>query len=456
MSKLSFFRQSSWMLMTTVAGGVFMMALHPILQKPVEEVPLGPLTDFLKKFVGLPMLPSEYSLYNTLIPILGILGIPATGLQAIFAQQTASAVTDAQQRQLRSTVRVVLAATFFIWLLTALSVFVLRDWLQTEFKIANPVALLMLVTAALPALWLPVLNGVMQGRQNFLWMGWNGILAAIGTCLSIGVLVRCFGAQAAGALLGVFLGSISGLLICLWQTASVWRGSSDPFAWKAWLRRVLPLTLGLGATIFILRADMILVRKVFGEAEQTALYSGAGIIGRALLFLTIPMAGVMFPKVVRSAATAENTNVLAQALGATALLGGAAALGCTLFPALPLKILYSDAFLTIKPLVPWFAWCMLPLTLANVLINNLLARERFRVVPWLVVVAVCYGGTLAWLGFSGKLVRMEQLAAFKFVVQILGSFSVILFAVAAWFTWGGAARSGNSQTAIPQVGTAES
>src|ERR1051325_3521236 len=109
-------------------------------------------------------------------------------------------------------------------------------------------------------------------------MGGNGILAAVGTCLSIGVIVRCFGGQAAGALFGVFLGAISGLLICLWQTASVWRGPSDPFAWKAWLGRVLPLTLGLGATIFILRADMILVRKGFGGAEQTGLYLGPGRI----------------------------------------------------------------------------------------------------------------------------------------------------------------------------------
>ena len=112
------------------------------------------------------------------------------------------------------------------------------------------------------------------------------------------------------------------------------------------------------------------------------------------------------------------------------------------FPALPLKILYSDAFLTIQPLVPWFAWCMLPLTLANVLVNNLLARGRFQVVPWLVGVALSYGGTLAWLGYSGRLVQMEQLAAFRLVIQILGAFSLILLAVGAWFTWRGAAASG--------------
>jgi hypothetical protein len=35
-------------------------------------------------------------------------------------------------------------------------------------------------------------------------------------------------------------------------------------------------------------------------------------------------------------------------------------------------------------------WAMLPLTLANVLVNNLLARRDFRAVPWFVVIAIAY------------------------------------------------------------------
>jgi hypothetical protein len=120
-------------------------------------------------------------------------------------------------------------------------------------------------------------------------------------------------------------------------------------------------------------------------------------------------------------------------LGATALLGGGAALFCTLFPALPLRLVYNASFLVIKPLVPWFAWCMLPLTLANVLINNLLARQRFRAVPWLIVVAAAYGLTL--LAAGNYLVRLDSLAAFKIVVQILGLFSLLLLGVSIWFSW---------------------
>jgi len=104
----------------------------------------------------------------------------------------------------------------------------------------------------------------------------------------------------------------------------------------------------------------------------------------------------MFPKIVRSAALAERTDVLAQALGATALLGAAAALFFTIFPRLPLQIAYAPSYLVVAPLLPWFAWCMLPLTLANVLVNNLLAREKFGLVPWLVILTVAYTITL-WI-----------------------------------------------------------
>ena len=53
-------------------------------------------------------------------------------------------------------------------------------------------------------------------------------------------------------------------------------------------------------------------------------------------------------------------------------------------------------------MVPWFAWCLVPLSLANVLINNVLARERYAAVPWLVAVAIGYG-----IAFIGTIIATE-------------------------------------------------
>ena len=133
----------------------------------------------------------------------------------------------------------------------------------------------------------------------------------------------------------------------------------------------------------------------------------------------------MFPKLVRSAATAQKTDVLKQVLGITLLLGGLAALGCTIMPSLPLRLIYKKEIVDIAtPLVPWFGWCMLPLTLSNVLINSLMARGRFAAVPWLVLVAIGYGVSLYFHHDS-----------FKTVIGTLGIFGLLMVGVCVLFAW---------------------
>jgi len=110
-----------------------------------------------------------------------------------------------------------------------------------------------------------------------------------------------------------------------------------------------------------------------------------------------------------------------------------AAAGCTLFPKLPLAILFPDK-LAAAPLVPWYVWALVPLTLANVLVQNLLARGRFAATLWLIAVPILYGLTL--LAFTPSLLAMgDDFAAFKAIIQIMGCFCLLLFCVAAWFTW---------------------
>ena len=431
MSRFAFFRQSGWMLAATVVGGAFMWAVHPILQKPVNQIDLGALTHFLEKFLSAPISTEEYGLFLTLVNLLGLMGIPAVGLQTIFAQQAASAITEPLEQQLRTTVRTVMASAFLIWLGLCLAAFFLRRHLMDALQISQAASLWITLLTGLLVLWTPVLTGILQGRQNFLWFGWASISGGIGRCLAILLIVRVLGHHVTGIMLGVLVGVGVAFLICLSQTYHVLRGPGAAVPWSGWLRRVVPLTFGLGAMTFMLSADVIVIRSLFPKAS--GFYGAGRIIGNALVFFTIPLAAVMFPKVVQSAAKAERTDVVALALGTTALLGGAAALFCTLFPGLPLWLIYDKSYFAMKPLVVWFAWCILPLTLSNVLTNNLLARSHYRAVPWLVLVAAGYGVTL--LAVSPKLVQIPQLEAFQMVAQILGFYSLLLCGVSAWFTW---------------------
>jgi O-antigen/teichoic acid export membrane protein len=411
---VTFFRQSGWMMMAATASGALMYCVHPIVSR------------------GMPK--EEYGVFTTLLQVVTLMSIPAIGLQTVFAQQTAAAITDQQQRIVASEFRAVWKAIFFIWL--AMALIAAGFWKQAlaGLKIQNPAALAATVAIGLAALWMPLVNGILQGRQNFFWLGWTSILNGVGRLGLICIIVWIFHGWAAGAMSAVFLGMAALIVIGGWQVRDVWKIETTRVEWKNWLARVVPLTLGLGAAQFMLSADMIFTQKFF-PADQTGFYAAAGMIGRALVFFTQPLTLVMFPKLARSAATGEKSNALALALGATVLAGGCAAIACTLLPWLPLRIIYDKSYLVATPLVPWFAWCMLPLTLSMVLVNSLMARKNFSAVPWLVLVAIGYGVALSMVGrHAGSLPDTQ--AGLRMMIQTLGVFNLLLFGVCAWFTWG--------------------
>jgi hypothetical protein len=76
-------------------------------------------------------------------------------------------------------------------------------------------------------------------------------------------------------------------------------------------------------------------------------------------------------------------------------------------------------------LLPWYAWAVVPLAVANALLNNLLARSLFKVVPALCVLVGIY--VFALSRFHDKPVM---------VVQTLGACNLLLLAVCAYYTWG--------------------
>jgi O-antigen/teichoic acid export membrane protein len=401
-------------MVTSFASGLLMFVLH----KVANRMP-------------------DYSVFVTLLQAVTLMGIPAAGLQSTFTQQAAASLHGQHERQLASVFLGVLRATLFIWLLMVAVIFVFRGQIVAGLKIENPAALWITVVIGLLAMWTPMLLGMLQGRQNFAWLGWASILNGItrfgGVC--VGVLWLSW--HAAGAMVAVLAGMTAVVALAAWQTRDLWKVRPEPIHWRSWLSRVLPLTLGLGALTFMLSADMIFVQKYFQEG--TKYYAAAGMIGRALVFFTQPLAMVMFPKLVRSAAKSEKSDALAHALLATLLAGGLAAIGCTILPWLPMRIVYDQTYLDIStPLVPWFAWAMLPLTLSMVLANALLAHSRFSVVPWLAAIGIGYGITLFLeLHFSH--------GSFTTVIQTLGIFSALMLAVCSWFTWGCKPKTYSSQ-----------
>lgn len=412
-NRATFFKQSGWMVIATSMSGVFLVAVYSIVGRlPTEEV----------------------GIYASLLRVFTVLGIVTTGLQIVMAQDAAAAVTEKARADLAATARSVAAGIGILWLCIAVGFGLFQDRIAADLKVTNKAALWVTMGLVLAQMFLPFSQGLLQGMQNFAWLGWSILLNGLGRVAGVVVAVLVLKGQAAGALAGALFGLASAVLVALWPSRDLFRKTRGIFDWKGWLARVLPLTAGVGSVLFVMNADMIFVQRHFAK-DVSAFYGAVVMVGVGLVTFTTPMAAVMFPKVVSSVAKSQRTDSFMLALVGTAILGICGAVVCTLFPSLPLRIIYfnNSTFWVSAQLVPWFMWGMLPVTVANVLIADLLAKKRFGVTIWLVAIAIGYG--FAVENYLSAVPKEDYFAAFKGVVQRLGVFSFLLLAVSAFFSW---------------------
>jgi O-antigen/teichoic acid export membrane protein len=347
----------------------------------------------------------------------------------IFAQQTAQALATGRERQLAGMIRLAWLWTFVVWALGALVVIVFQKQIVAGWHLPDATGLWVTLPLILASLWLPMFSGVVQGRQDFFWLGWATIFGGVGRFVVAAILVLALGFGAAGMMAGALLGVGFSSLVLIWRSRDLWTLRSESFDGKGLMKQVVPLMFGFGACQFMFTSDTIYAKAYF-TGDQMAPYVAAGTLSRALLWLVLPLAQVMFPKIVHAAAKAEKTNLFNLVVLGTAVLAICGALGLWLVGPIVVKIVYKTSYVAATTaLLPWYAAAMVPLALANVMINDLLARARYAVVPWMVVLALAYGFTLpAMLNhFPGRL---------EVVLQTLGAFNLLLFGVCAWFAWG--------------------
>jgi O-antigen/teichoic acid export membrane protein len=401
----TFFRQSGWLMIANIVGGLLTFGVH-----------------FLSKSVDA----NEYAAFGTLLMVVACL--PAMPLQMILAQQTALGLATGRERQLATLIRMATRLLFGVWAVVAVLVIVFMDRIVAGWHLPNASGLLVTLLLVLFSLCSPMFGGVLQGRQDFFWMGWGAIIGGFGRMAGAAVLVLALGLEATGMMAGALVGIGIGAGIAVWRARDLCVMPGEKFDGKDLLRQIIPLLFGFGACQFMFTADTMFTKAYFSD-DQMAPYIVAGTLARALLWLVLPMAAVMFPKLVHASAKAQKTNLFNIVVLGTAALSAAGGLGLWLMGPFLIQFMSKSAYVAeAARLIPWYALAMVPLALANVLVNDLLARGRYGVVPFMVVLAVGYGFVLPWM--LGHFHRVEV------ALQTLAAFNFLLFGVCAIFIWG--------------------
>jgi O-antigen/teichoic acid export membrane protein len=376
----------------------------------------------------------EYNIFELALAALAILAIPTLGMQASFAAIAAGADTSEGQRELSAATRGALGLLGVFWLLQAGWWLLRHKQIMAAYHLTHPAMLWVLLFTCLITMLTPVPSGVLQGRQDFLWYGWATLLNGVGRFVVLFVVVKGLDGRALGCLGGVLAGSLLVLLIVVWRTRDVLVGAAGSFKWRDWLRRLVPVTVGLGALTFIMQADALIVSEKLQPSlslDETNGYYVVRKIALAMVFTVGALTSVMFPKVARSFQRSEQTDVLKLTVMLTAAIGVGGATLATVFPELPLRLLSPSALLGSKSLVPAYCWALVPMTLASVLVWSLLARECYRAVPWMA--ALAFGYWFALQRFHDRLTT---------VIDIVAVFGSLLLAMCAVFVWLDARKRG--------------
>lgn len=420
------------MVAATLAGGVGMVLVHMVVNR------LGT--------------PAIYAQFKALLAIFYLVGAPQAGIWNLFAQRTATALTPAQAGEVGNAARAFTRAIFWGMGVVAVVLWLAGGRLVEILKLPTSAALWATWGLTLATLFAAILRGLLQGSQNFNGLGWVAILDGLGRVAAVALIVGLLAGGAAGAITGALAGNIAAIIMGLWASKSLWRPAGGTFSWGPWMRGFLPFMFTGAAVQALSQFDNLFLQAAVPNeewvAELGARYSPGQQIGFGLTQFTVPLALVMFPKIARGAAKSENSSALKMTLIGTLVMGGLAALVCTIVPWLPVKILASKTPTELSaPLVPWFVWGMLAYTTGNVLLSDRLARGDFRCVPWLVAVAVLYAGTLCV--FREQLMAGVPAEAFRRVVQVMFGFNVLLLGVGLVFSRLGSAGATAPATPVP-------
>lgn len=351
----------------------------------------------------------EYGILATMLNMMLVISTPLDAMRNAMAHFSARAHRSQRPQDMRALVRRWLARVALLGVPAGVLMLGFHRPLAAFFHLPSPMPIILAGILFPGLLMLPLVCGGLQGMQRFLWMGaalhgWSvlRLLAALAFVLAGGVTAT-WGVASHGV--GLFLALLVGLL----GVHMVTRGSpTDGRAQRGMGRYFLNSLVMLAGYGVMMNSDVMLVRHF--QPDAAGHFAWAATIGRSVVFLPMPIAMAMFPKVISTGGTSHASRTTL--LRALAMVAGLIALGVAgtwILPWLPLRILYKVTEPTAEQLhlVRMVTLAMSPLGLSYLLLHFEMAQHRFATIPWLLALAASYiGGVALWHDSVGQIIAV--------------------------------------------------
>jgi O-antigen/teichoic acid export membrane protein len=356
--------------------------------------------------------PQSYGALASLMAVLLVISVIQLGIQTTAARRIAAEPGHVAQIE-----REILSLTYRAAAVVGIALLLLTPVINALLKLDSLATASMVALSAAPLTVVGGQLGVLQGERRW-WPVAMVYLACGVPRLLIGTALILWKPTELAAMTGVFLGTIVPVAV----GAYALRRKREPgehaehHSTRAIIREVLSNSQTLLAFLALMNCDVIVARNAL-DGHVAGLYAGGLILTKALLFLPQFVVVVAFPAM---STADERRGALLRGLTLVLGLGVAGVLGSALLPRLALVFVGGDEYADIDDRLWLFAVLGTVLSLLQLLIYAVLARQGTRSVylVWLALVAVLVVGSQATT-LIGLLMTVVTIDAALFLVLLV-------------------------------------
>lgn len=323
--------------------------------------------------------PLDYGVLISLLSLFSIFSVVASSVQVSVTRFAASVSAQQGVGEVRPLWRFALRRATMLGLLVG-AVMALAAWPLAAFLHFDTPWLIGLVAIAfIPAFAMRSNLGVIIGLQRFVVFGASESLVAV-LRLAVGGLLVLVGLKVAGALVAVPIALVAGLVVTSWYIGNVTRGNGGaavtPRGFYDYGVMAMLTMMGLSA---LSNLDVILA-KHYLSPQLAGDYAAMAVLGKSVLFATMAIALVLFPKASAIRASGQNPSpLLRRALAYATLIGAVGAVGLLILAGFINDVLLDGRYPLVGEYLPAYGLGMALLGVALTYANYLLAIGRTRV-----------------------------------------------------------------------------
>jgi len=330
--------------------------------------------------------PADYGILASLFSLLMIISVPAGTLQTVVTKYTSNFKAHKELAKIK-TLLIGLFKRIFLFGLGGFVLFILaRRYIASFLQISTTIPVIILGIALMLAIVSPLLLGVLQGLQKFGYFAVTGIIGTLAKLL-FGILLVYLGWKVNGAVLGLTLGGLAGILFAIIPLRPIIKQhqSDCDFNLPQIYGYFFPVAAMLLCLMILTNVDIVLV-KHFYSPSQAGNYAAASILAKIIFYLPGAIGMVMFPKTSELHALGEKSMLVLKKslLYGVILCGGTLVLYLTI-PAFVVKVLFGKQYSSIIPLMGIFGSAMFFFSLANILFLYQLSVHRLKFL-WILII----------------------------------------------------------------------